>query len=42
MEKELDDAAEEAEADNADYSVSGRRTANVHGNPAKLKILLWN
>ena len=38
MEKELDDAAEEAEADNADYSVSGRRTANVHsGNPVKAK-----
>ena len=39
MEKELDDAAEEAEGDsNVNYSSSGRSTANVHsGNPVKAK-----
>jgi len=39
MESELDDAEKEAEADNnADYSLTGPKTANIHdGNPVKAK-----
>ena len=38
MERELDDVEKDAEDDNADYSLTGSNTADIHdGNPAKAK-----
>ena len=43
MEKELDDAEKEAEDDDADYSLSGTKTANVHsGDPVSSRNFAAN